>query len=312
MALTRWAAGQTIRRLRQATGWGGQRLASHVTPLSPHRLVPISAASAVQAGHRKLMSHVPDYEAKYQQKLLERARQEGVETIEELKQKIREKEQAAAQKPVESSRSETTSSEPLSKSAAPKSTAAKQQRRTSQNLPPGVKSLDQVMKVEMLENKTAEEIGEIWTAYHATKDAVSAAIPAETYQRLLQVARKNPLFVLPLPREGQGVEFYFMQFDFHQVHFTSLLEYKTNQAQARPYLTLTHYTDFMDRGIVLMRGELDTERNLLDVPNAQYLALQMQQFYITGGDEKRRLVEAFNHHPDQFDYRQLIEAAQKI
>ncbi|KAJ1870567.1 hypothetical protein LPJ55_004564 [Coemansia sp. RSA 990] len=307
MALTRWAAGQTIRRLKQATEWGGQRLASHVTPLSPHRLVPISPAAAIQAGHRKLMSHVPDYEAKYQQKLLERARQEGVETVEELKQKILERQQQPAAKP---SGSKATSSAQIKST---KSTTNRQQKqRVSQNLPPGVKSLDQVMKVELLENKTAEEIGEIWTTYHATKDTVSAAIPAETYQRLLQVARKNPLFVLPLPREGQGVEFYFMQFDFHQVHFTSLLEYKTNQAQARPYLTLTHYTDFMDRGIVLMRGELDSERNLLDVPNAQYLALQMQQFYITGGDEKRRLVEAFNHHPDQFDYRQLIDAAQKI
>ncbi|KAJ1740275.1 hypothetical protein LPJ78_004527 [Coemansia sp. RSA 989] len=307
MALTRWAAGQTIRRLKQAAEWGGQRLASHVTPLSPHRLVPISPAAAIQAGHRKLMSHVPDYEAKYQQKLLERARQEGVETVEELKQKILERQQQPAAKP---SGSKTTSSAQIKST---KSTTNRQQKqRVSQNLPPGVKSLDQVMKVELLENKTAEEIGEIWTTYHATKDTVSAAIPAETYQRLLQVARKNPLFVLPLPREGQGVEFYFMQFDFHQVHFTSLLEYKTNQAQARPYLTLTHYTDFMDRGIVLMRGELDSERNLLDVPNAQYLALQMQQFYITGGDEKRRLVEAFNHHPDQFDYRQLIDAAQKI
>ncbi|KAI9473359.1 ATP11 protein-domain-containing protein [Coemansia mojavensis] len=253
------------------------------------------------------MSHVPDYEAKYQQKLLERARQEGVETVEELKQKILERQQQPAAKP---SGSKATSSAQIKST---KSTTNRQQKqRVSQNLPPGVKSLDQVMKVELLENKTAEEIGEIWTTYHATKDTVSAAIPAETYQRLLQVARKNPLFVLPLPREGQGVEFYFMQFDFHQVHFTSLLEYKTNQAQARPYLTLTHYTDFMDRGIVLMRGELDSERNLLDVPNAQYLALQMQQFYITGGDEKRRLVEAFNHHPDQFDYRQLIDAAQKI
>ncbi|KAJ2202742.1 hypothetical protein EV180_007582, partial [Coemansia sp. RSA 518] len=163
-------------------------------------------------------------------------------------------------------------------------------KRSSQNLPPDVKSLDQVMKLDMLNDKTCDEISEIWTQYHANKDTISAAIPTATYQQLLQVARKNPIFVLPLPREGQGIEFYFLQFDYHQVHFTSLIEYKTNQSNARPFLTLTHYTDFIDRGVVLMRGEVDS-KNMLNVQAAQLLSLLMQQFYITGGEEKRKLLE---------------------
>ncbi|KAJ1845091.1 hypothetical protein LPJ73_004962, partial [Coemansia sp. RSA 2703] len=156
------------------------------------------------------------------------------------------------------------------------------------------------------------EIGEIWNQYHATKDTISAAIPATTYGDLLAVAKKNPLFVLPLPRES-GVEFFFLQFDHHQVHFTSLLEYKQNTVNARPYLTLTHYTDLMDsKGVVLMRGEMDGEQKFIDVQNAQYLALQMQMFYVTGGPEKRSLVEKFNQKPELFDYQELLEQAEKL
>ncbi|KAJ2368770.1 hypothetical protein H4S02_010046, partial [Coemansia sp. RSA 2611] len=140
----------------------------------------------------------------------------------------------------------------------------------------------------------------------------SAAIPADTYRRLQETAKANPLFVLPLPRADQGVEFFLLQFDYHQVHFTSLAEYKVHTVQSRPVLTLTHYTDLMDCGIVLMRGELDPENRTFDVENAQLLALLMQLFYVSGGPQKRALLETFNHRPAEFDYAQLIEAAQTL
>ncbi|KAJ1940017.1 hypothetical protein FBU59_003933, partial [Linderina macrospora] len=183
---------------------------------------------------------------------------------------------------------------------------------SANNLPPGVKSLDEIMRIDLLSDKTSEEVGHIWNQYHATKDTISAAIPASTYKDLLKTAAKNPLFVIPLPRE-EGVEFFFLQFDYHQVYFTSLLEYKTNTVSARPYLTLTHYTDLMDsKDVVLMRGELDDTSKMIDTSNAQYLALQMQQFYVIGGEEKRKILDKFNHKPEEFDYNELMEAAQKL
>ncbi|KAI8318573.1 ATP11-domain-containing protein [Martensiomyces pterosporus] len=254
------------------------------------------------------MSHVPDYEEKYHDKLLQRAKEQGLRTVEELKQKIKEDEIKKA--PQGDSKS---SGEPSVR--VQDGDARKLNRRSnlsSNNLPPNVKSLDEIMKIDLLSTKSTEEIGEIWNQYHGTKDMISAAIPARTYKDLLKTASKNPLFVIPLPRE-EGVEFFFMQFDYHQVHFTSLIEYKTNTVNARPYLTLTHYTDLIDdKEVVLMRGELEGERKLIDVQNAQYLALQMQQFYVTGGPEKRALLEKFNQQPEKFDYQELIEAAQKL
>ncbi|KAJ2878377.1 hypothetical protein IWW38_006337 [Coemansia aciculifera] len=128
-----------------------------------------------------------------------------------------------------------------------------------------------------------------------------------------ETARRNPMFVLPLPREGQGVEFFLLQFEFHQVHFTSLAEYKARGSQARPVLTLTHYTDLAEEhGVVLMRGELDAEIASFDVENAQLLAMLLQLFYVSGGPEKRRLVETFNQRPSEFDYTQVMEEANRI
>ncbi|KAJ1646977.1 hypothetical protein LPJ64_001598 [Coemansia asiatica] len=281
------------------------REASHVSPLTMGKLHPLWTA---QVGAKR-MSHVPNYEEKYREKLLEKAKAEGVSTIEELKHKVIKDRDEPSNMP----ESESTKAMPKISSSAKKAEKKPLRRAKSDgSLPPNVKTLDQIMRLDLLESKDAEEIGHIWNQYHATKDTISAAIPGETYQRLLEVARKNPLFVLPLPR-NQGVEFFFLQLDHHQVHFTSLIEYKTNTVNARPYLTLTHYTDLIEsKGLVLMRGELDSESNLIDTQNAQYLALQMQQFYVTGGPEKRAVLENFNQRPELFNYEELIELAQKL
>ncbi|ORX69166.1 ATP11-domain-containing protein [Linderina pennispora] len=267
--------------------------------------------------------NVPDYEEKYREKMLQQAKVRGLDSIEELKQKIREEEQKAAEQSqktaTKQSDAQPSGKQPTTAPNAAQTAAAKSERPldrssnlSANNLPPGVKSLDEIMRTDLLADKASEEVGHIWNQYHATKDTISAAIPASTYKDLLKTASKNPLFVIPLPRE-EGVEFFFMQFDYHQVYFTSLLEYKTNTINARPYLTLTHYTDLMDsKGVVLMRGELDDKSKMIDTSNAQYLALQMQQFYVTGGEEKRRILEKFNHKPEEFDYNELMEAAQKL
>ncbi|KAJ1880947.1 hypothetical protein LPJ57_001926 [Coemansia sp. RSA 486] len=287
------------------------REASHVSPLTMGRLHPLWTT---QLGNKR-MSYVPNYEEKYRSKLLEKAKAEGVSTIEELKQKVsQERQPSSAEKEQTENPTATAAAAAAPKSSKPKEMGKKPLRRagSESNLPPNVKTLDQIMRLELLETRTTEEIGHIWNQYHATKDTISAAIPQAAYQKLREVARKNPLFVLPLPRD-QGVEFFFLQFDHHQVHFTSLIEYKTNTVNARPYLTLTHYTDLMEsKNVVLMRGELDSEGNLIDTQNAQYLALQMQQFYVTGGPEKRALLEKFNQKPELFSYEELIDLAQKL
>ncbi|KAJ1825985.1 ATP synthase mitochondrial F1 complex assembly factor 1, partial [Coemansia sp. RSA 2708] len=167
---------------------GGRRAASHAPPLSLHRLLPLQPGTA----HRKHLSQVPDYEAKYRDKLLRRAREAGVGTVEELKRQMAAT--APEAEPQPAAKAAHTAKAADSAAAQPQKCAQDLPQRRAQDLPPSVKRLDQVMKTDLLGDKSGDEIGEIWTQYHATKDAVSAVIPAHTYQQLLRVARANPLF----------------------------------------------------------------------------------------------------------------------
>lgn len=89
------------------------------------------------------------------------------------------------------------------------------------------KKLADIMKIELLENKTAQEIKHIWLEYHSKKDVIAATIPTETYNQLLARSKEFPLFIFPLPR-SQGYEFFLLQFANNTVHFTPLLCYQVS------------------------------------------------------------------------------------
>lgn len=67
------------------------------------------------------------------------------------------------------------------------------------------------MDLSKASDLTTQALSQLWTAYHQSKGFLSAAVPLETYLRMLNSARKYPLFVLPLARvaelpEGQEAE----------------------------------------------------------------------------------------------------------
>lgn len=81
------------------------------------------------------------------------------------------------------------------------------------------------MKLELLADKTAEEITKIWLDYHKEKDVLVATIPSETFKLLMERGKDYPLFIIPLPR-SQGYEFILLQIASNTVHFTPLLCYQ--------------------------------------------------------------------------------------
>lgn len=86
--------------------------------------------------------------------------------------------------------------------------------------------LDKIMKVELVQDKSAEEISSIWQQYHIQKeDVVAATIPAKDYDQLSARSSQFPVFLFPLPR-SQGYEFIMLQFQGNTVHFTPLLYYQ--------------------------------------------------------------------------------------
>lgn len=165
------------------------------------------------------------------------------------------------------------------------------------------KSLDSIVQLDKFAALDVPQIEELWTKYHSTKDCLSAVVPAATYDKMMKNGGEFPMvgcfgaeahctalnltlvfpqFLIPLPRD-KGFEFFILQFQNNQIHFTSLHAYQTLGPSCRPYLTLTHYPELRDsKGVVLMRGEVDAAvlGKEMGMDEAKLLALYMQAYYV--------------------------------
>ncbi|KAG0091153.1 ATP synthase mitochondrial F1 complex assembly factor 1 [Podila epicladia] len=292
-------------------------MASTFRILSRTVLVTSRITSYQRSGHARIITrskHV-DYTQKYAEKLKEKAQKEGVATIAELKAKVLPPSQTAFKR-----------AQPLDKRQIHEQTQgqvqalAQAQMTTSQSDSPASNSssgssdarsshsLDKILKLDLVANLDAENISKIWIQKHMDQeDTISAVVPAETYKKMLARSKEYPLFLLPLSH-GDGVEFYLLQFAFHQVIFTSLLEYKTHGENARPYLTLTHYPELIEtKGIVLMNGTVSTNPKVLTLDQAQILTFGLQQYYVSDHLQKQALLHDFHKNPANFSHEKLIE-----
>ncbi|XP_078114441.1 ATP synthase mitochondrial F1 complex assembly factor 1 isoform X2 [Sander vitreus] len=166
------------------------------------------------------------------------------------------------------------------------------------------KTLDSILNLEMIADKTGEEIAELWMKYYSTKDTISAVIPTQMYEVILSRSKSCPMFLYALPQR-EGYEFFLGQWSEHELHFTSLINVQMLGENAPSQLILYHYPDLKDeKGVVLMTAELDPK--FITVHQAQCLANQVQMFYGTQRQETYRLVETFNHHPADFKHMLVI------
>uniref|UniRef100_A0A8C2TCJ6 ATP synthase mitochondrial F1 complex assembly factor 1 n=1 Tax=Coturnix japonica TaxID=93934 RepID=A0A8C2TCJ6_COTJA len=155
------------------------------------------------------------------------------------------------------------------------------------------KTLDSILNVEMVKEKSAEEIKQIWTQYFSARDTVYAVIPAEKFDLIWKRAQKCPSVRLA------EIHCFFMGYQ----QFLSSLQ---TQGEAAPsQLVLYHYPELQEeKGIVLMTAEMDSK--FLVVHEAQCLANQVQLFYATERSETYELVETFNHRSSEFKYMSVI------
>lgn len=89
------------------------------------------------------------------------------------------------------------------------------------------KLLSDIMKLDLLEGKSIEELKLIWLEYHKDKEVLTATIPTHIFETLMENAKKFPIFIFPIPR-SQGYEFMMFQFAANTVHFTPLLCYQVS------------------------------------------------------------------------------------
>ncbi|KAI9188124.1 hypothetical protein H9P43_002515 [Blastocladiella emersonii ATCC 22665] len=256
-------------------------------------VAPPPTSTTVEAAadsRRSYSAPPPDFEAKYAEKLLERAKSQGFSSVQEMmdayKQRRTLEEKEALKRAIEEEKAEAAK---LASSIA------------SSTLPPHVKPLKDIMHLDKLKDESAEVIEKLWVGFHANHDNISAVIPRDVYLTLHARAKKYPMFVLPVFR-GEDAENYLMQHEGHQTFFTSLLAYKTHGGEAPVLLTLTYYTDLMEsKGIVLVHGEGDTKQCPLET--AKRLTQGMRNFYV---NDEFSLVEQMYTSPNDFSFDSVL------
>ncbi|KAG9314692.1 ATP11-domain-containing protein [Chiua virens] len=245
------------------------------------------------------------YNLKYADKLQRKAQEKGLD-LHELKSRaheearLKQKEETAS---LLASSKKSASELPRSQTRDNSPPATRTSRNARKDSSP-VKPLSSILNIEkfMATPHTPSQISALWTAYHASRSKgtgrgyICASLPVETYNAMTRVAKRYPVFVVPVPRESApdpsapessetAHEFFFLQWNFHPappapsvtepdpfepppagssflqepstILFTPLQEYKLRTSFATPYLVLTFYTDLSEsHGIVLLRGEI--------------------------------------------------------
>ncbi|CAL7938226.1 unnamed protein product [Xylocopa violacea] len=166
------------------------------------------------------------------------------------------------------------------------------------------------MKVDMIQDKTKDEIINIWIDYHKDKDFICGILTVEQFDKMFERAKCYSTFILPLPRK-QGYEFILSQFYGLEIHMTPLSWYHAHKENAPECLTMIYYTEFKDsKGIILMRGEYD--KNCISVQEAQFLANELQLYYCVDIPKRIQSLETFTKKPDEFKHKDLIAQLEAI
>ncbi|KAH8703320.1 ATP11 protein-domain-containing protein [Talaromyces proteolyticus] len=274
---------------------------------------------------------------KYQDKLKQKAKEEGHESIESLKEAYKEKiskhRSSAATvvtpEPVPNLSSKTSippSPSPVSQQSPPSPIAAAAKAASG---PPGIKPLSSILNIDKILALPAKEIETLWRLRHAhNPHSICAVVPLDTYQRMANVARSNPQFILPLPRqapasstEGQqtaeesaavegGADIHFLQWAFHPpaspqpsstssssntvnthastIVFTQLASYKLHGSYAQPHTTITHHLDLADDKGLVLMHGQVMPDSGVSVSEASWLVSCVQRFYDYDGEGSGR------------------------
>lgn len=279
---------------------------------------------------RFLVTHrQPDkiIEEKYKEKLYQKAKEQGLKDVVELKtvyqDKIRsQRRQALAPNPISPATSSGFPAPPPPPQVPDHPTPKASSQTTPSNkspIPPGVKLLSSYIDIPKTLELPQKEIEYIWRLRHASDpQSLCAVIPRSTYNSIEATARRHPQFILPIPRGGKGAEIHFLQWTFPSpttstVLFTHLAEYKSRGEYAQPHTTVTHHLDLADsKGLVLLQGNVVDGRGIT-VDEGKWLLMCLQKFY--GAEhkvERKKLLEQFSQGDGGFKVEELLEEAEKV
>ncbi|KAK4992655.1 hypothetical protein LTR66_003489 [Elasticomyces elasticus] len=263
---------------------------------------------------------------KYREKLDQKAKEQGLNDIDELKAAYKDKIASLSKKaavpgataPLQTQEQTSPQAPQLPFHPPPPPRPANSTVPSPENKA-GIKTLSSFIDVGKTLELPQKEIEIIWRLRHARDPhSLSAVIPYDIWDRIQKTAKKHPQFILPLPREGQGAEIHFLQWTFSDttatVLFTHLAEYKLRGEFSQPHTTVTHHLELAGpKGLVLLQGSVVDGRGIT-VEEGKWLLMCLQKFYGQTADEtpRRRLLEKFTGGDGGFKVEELLEEAEKI
>jgi ATP synthase mitochondrial F1 complex assembly factor 1 len=91
---------------------------------------------------------------------------------------------------------------------------------------------------------------------------------------------------------------------------SNCFSFQVHKENAPECLNIVHYTEFKDKGIVLMRGEYDTK--VLTAQEAQFLANQLKLYYVVCDERKAEILDTFTKSPENFKHMDVIKELENL
>lgn len=172
------------------------------------------------------------------------------------------------------------------------------------------RSLDEIVKRDLISNEPADAMEKIWMQYHAeSRSAVGFTLHGEHQKIIAQRMKESPMCIWPVFKSCDNDE-HFVILSQQQDSFilcTYLEEYKRNPDTASPWLCVAVFDDFVeDKSMALVRGDF--------TPNLNKVEGELTSRLILHGyfdDEGYEFVKAFNKTPESFDYNKFMDFFKK-
>jgi len=168
----------------------------------------------------------------------------------------------------------------------------------------GPKKLHDILKKELVEDKTKTEISELWYSYHEGKDNVlGLVLGGKEAKALIPRAVISPFYIQPIFRDD-GHFMLVSQF-FEPSHFIMayLEDYKMDPAAAQPLMSFSIFDDYADdKDLTLVRADI-MNRGLEEAEGLKVVNAMIANYE---NDDEYLNVRAFNSKPDCFDLDDYI------
>mmetsp|Transcript_22888 Transcript_22888/g.34358 ORF Transcript_22888/g.34358 Transcript_22888/m.34358 type:complete len:210 (-) Transcript_22888:200-829(-) len=166
------------------------------------------------------------------------------------------------------------------------------------------KTLDEILKTDMITGKTADEVSSLWMGYHADKeDTIGICCKGSEAKLVIERAAGHEFIIQPIFRED-GFFNLVSQFQNPRYFLLCLLEdYQQNPSNANPLLTMSVFDDLHDsHGLGLVRGDVINKG--ISTEEANKVIQNLFEGYVN--DDEFESVRSFNKQPEKFDVDDYI------